>query len=57
MSSITHERFDISPDLFHICTGSTVPESNFDKEVGHGTRPPGIKNRPNFQITITPSIL
>ena len=42
LSSITHERFDISsPNLIHICTGSLVPASYLDKYVGHKTRSPG----------------
>ena len=44
LSSITHERFDISsPNLVHIWNGSAVLVCNIDKYVGHGTRSPGQK--------------
>ena len=51
LSSITHERFDISsPNLVHICTESTVPVSDIDKEVGHGIRSPGKKIGLSFKL-------
>ena len=44
LSSITHERFDISsPNLVHIWNGWAVPVCDIDKWVGHGTRSPGQK--------------
>ena len=44
LSSITHERFDISsPNLAHICIESLVPAGNIDKKMGHETRSPGQK--------------
>ena len=44
LSSITHERFDISsPNLVHIRNGWAVPVCDIDKWVGHGIRSPGQK--------------
>ena len=44
LSSITHERFDISsPNLVHKWNGWAVPVCDIDKQVGHRTRSPGKK--------------
>ena len=43
-SCIIHERFDkSSPNWINICTGSLVPASYLDNQVGHKTRSPGQK--------------